>query len=93
MAYNSNYGGNNGGYQRGGNSNYGNNNGGGYQKSNYNPPQPKEFNLNAEIAKRLDILEMIKNEAEGRGLKTDELMGNFAQWTTSLAIDMNKAEQ
>lgn len=84
-----NYGG--GGYQPRGNSGYGNNSGG-YQKSNYNPPAPKEFNLQEEITKRLDILEMIKNEAEGRGIATEPLMPNFAQWVTSLAIDMNKAK-
>lgn len=92
MGYgNGNYGGNNGGYQRSSNNSYGNN--GGYNKSNYNPPQQKEFNLQAEISKRLDILEMIKIEAEARGLKSEELMGNFAQWTTSLAIDMAKSGQ
>lgn len=92
MGYGNNYG---GGYQQRQNQGGGNYNGGGngYQKSNYNPPPQKEFNLNTEIAKRLDILEMIKNEAEGRGIKTEELMGNFAQWTTSLAIDMGKAGQ
>lgn len=87
MAYNNNYG---GGYQSRSNNGGGNYQQSGYNKTPYQAPPKKEFVLNEEIAKRLDILEMIKNEAEGRGIKTEELMPNFAQWVTSLVIDMNK---
>ena len=92
MGYNnSNYGVNNGGYQRQGNSNYGNN-GGGYQKSNYSAPPQKQINPSDDFDLMLDLLEMLKEKAETKGFDTSDLKPQ-PTWVTTEVLNMKKAGQ
>ena len=92
MGYNnSNYGVNNGGYQRQGNSNYGNN-GGGYQKSNYSAPQPKQFVLEDEASKYAMIYLTLVEQLKAGGVPIEDVKDFLGGWTTSLKLSFDKAQ-
>lgn len=86
MAY-GNYGNNrsNYGYNRGGN-------GGGYQQQQPQQSTPApEKSIEEQIAERLDVFQMILQQAEQRGISKDDLlMSGVTAWVTSMVTNFKR---
>lgn len=86
MAY-GNYGNNRGNY---GNNRY-NNNGGFQQQQPQQPAPAPEKSIEEQIAERLDVFQMILQQAEQRGIaKDDLLMSGVTAWVTSMVTNFKR---
>lgn len=92
MGYN-NYGNSNsGGYNRPqGGSNYNQGGNGGYNKTQYQPPQKKEFNLDEEVSKYGMVYLALRDGLEAQGISLEEVKDYMGGWTTSLKINLDKS--
>lgn len=85
MAY-GNYGNNRGNY---GNNRYNNN--GGFQQQQPAQQQQPEKTIEEQIAERLDVFQMILQQAEQRGIaKDDLLMSGVTAWVTSMVTNFRR---
>lgn len=73
--------------------NRGNYGGNGYQQQQPQQPQPpaQEKSIEDQIAERLDVFQMILQQAEQRGIaKDDLLMSGVTAWVTSMVTNFKR---